>query len=139
MNVLSSLALLAATCGTLLAEDTPTNAPAKGTNAPVKITAAEAKNHIGDEAIVTGVVAEVNKAEKLVRLNLDQPFPKQPITAVVFSTRTNAFGDLEKLKGKKVEVTGKIAAYRDRPQIVLTETNQFKVLEGSESGKPSKE
>jgi len=139
MKLLSSLTLLAMTCGSLVAEDAKTNTLAKGTNAPVKITAAEAKQHVGDEAVVSGTIAEVSKGEKIVRLNFDESFPKQPFTAVVFSTRTNAFGDLEKLKGKKVEVKGKITAFRDRPQIVLNETNQLKVVEGGESPKSGKE
>ena len=105
------------------------------TNSPVKIPAAEAKKHLGEEAIVTGTVAEVNKAPNLVRLNLDKSYPNQPFTAVIFSRNTNAFGDLEMLKGKKVEISGKISEFRGRPQIILTSTNQLKRIEAAEEKK----
>jgi DNA/RNA endonuclease YhcR with UshA esterase domain len=105
------------------------------TSAPAKIRATEAKDHVGAEKIVTGKIAEVNIAEKLVRLNFDKPFPNQPFTAVIFAAKTNLFPSLEKLKGKNVEVSGKIAEYRDRPQIVLVNTNQLKIIEAGEAKK----
>src|SRR6267378_4099497 len=77
------------------------------TNSPVKISAIQAKEHVGSEAVVTGKIVEVSVAEKLVRLNFDKPFPGQPFTAIVFAAKTNLFPDLEKLKGKTVEVSGK--------------------------------
>ena len=99
------------------------------TNAPIKIEAAKAKEHIGAQAVVSGTVAEVNVGERIVRLNFEQPYPKNPFTAVIFPANTNQFAEVEKLKGKNVEVSGKIAAYRERPQIVLTSSNQVKVIE----------
>jgi len=98
-------------------------------NSPLKIEATNAKAHIGSEAVVSGTIAEVNVGERIVRLNFEQPFPKTPFTAVIFPANTNKFPEIEKLKGKNVEVSGKITAYHERPQIVLTSTNQLKVIE----------
>jgi len=114
--------LLFALCGSVPAEEAKTNSPPT-------IKASEAKEYIGTNVVVTGTIAEVNKVERLVRLNFDKPFPKQPLTAVVFSTKTNLFLDLETLKGKSVEISGKITDYHGRPQIVLESTNQLKVVE----------
>ena len=83
---------------------------------PVKIQAAAAKDNVGKQAVVSGTVAEVNKAEKLIRLNLDKPYPKQSFTAVIFAPNTNSFGDFDKLIGKNVEITGKIAGGLGNPQ-----------------------
>jgi DNA/RNA endonuclease YhcR with UshA esterase domain len=105
------------------------------TNAPLKIPAADAKNHIGTNGIVMGKIADVNRAERLVRLNFGQPFPKQTFTAVIFSAHTNQFPEVEKLKGQVVEVSGKLVEYRGRPQIILTSTNQLKVVEEGENKK----
>ena len=112
----------------ILADDAKTNAPAK-TDGPIKIAATEAKKHVGAEAVVTGVIAEVNKAAALVRLNFEKPYPENVFTAVIFSRSTNDFPEVDKLKGKTVEVSGKIAEYRNRPQIVINSTNQIKVIE----------
>ena len=101
------------------------------TNAVQKVTAAEAKQHMNADVIVTGKIVEVSKAERVVRLNLDKAFPNQPFQAIIFSEKTNLFGDLDKLEGKSVEVSGKVTEYRNRPQIVLTRTNQLKVLESA--------
>ena len=108
------------------AEEPATNAaPA----APLTLSAVEAKDHIGTNAVVTGTVVEVYHGSRTVNLNFEKPFPKQPFSAVIFSEKTNLFPEVDKLQGKSVELTGKITEYRDRPQIILTSTNQLKVLE----------
>jgi DNA/RNA endonuclease YhcR with UshA esterase domain len=96
---------------------------------PIRISATEAKAHIDAQAVVKGTIAEVNVGERIVRLNFEEPYPKNPFTAVIFPANTNKFPEVEKLKGKTVEISGKIAQYRERPQIVLTSTNQVKVVE----------
>jgi DNA/RNA endonuclease YhcR with UshA esterase domain len=108
------------------------------TNAPIRITAIEAKEHIGAEAVVKGKIAEVNVGERITRLNFEQAYPKTPFTAVIFPRNTNQFPEIEKLKSKTVEVSGKIAAYRERPQIVLTSSNQVRVIEGSKDSSEKK-
>src|SRR5262245_47804488 len=76
----------------------------KPTGAPPVYAASTARAHVGANATVTGTIAEVNFAPSLVRLNFDQPFPKQTFTAVIFAPNTNRFGDLASLKGKNIEV-----------------------------------
>ena len=99
------------------------------TNAPARIAAGEAKQHIDSEATVFGKVSELHKTEKLVLINFDRRFPNQPFTAVVYANKTNLFSDLEKLKGKTVEVTGRIREYHEQPQIILLSTNQLNILD----------
>ena len=120
MRVIVLLAALA--CAVGLAQETKTNAP-------VRIPASAAKQHIDADAIVSGKIAEVNRAERLVRLNFDKPFPNQTFTAVIFANKTNLFPEIEKLKDKNAEISGKIAQYRGRPEIILTSPNQLKVLD----------
>ena len=98
-------------------------------NAPVRIPAMAAKQHINADAIVSGKVAEIYKTDRVVRLNFERPFPNNTFTAVIFSNKTNLFPDLDKLKDKTVEISGKIADYRGHPEIILTSTNQLKVID----------
>jgi hypothetical protein len=98
------------------------------TNAPARIPAAQAKQHVNAEATVFGKVVEIYKTDRLIRMNLDQPFPNQPFTAVIFANKTNLFPEIDKLKDQTVEISGKITEYRSQPQIVLMTTNQLKVL-----------
>ncbi len=101
------------------------------TNSPVQISATDAKEHIGAQAVVKGKIAEVNVGERVTRLNFEEAYPKSPFTAVVFPRNMNQFPEIEKLNGKTVEVSGKVTAYREHAEIVLTSSNQVKVIEGA--------
>jgi DNA/RNA endonuclease YhcR with UshA esterase domain len=96
--------------------------------APAKIGTADATKHYDEEMIVTGTVAQVTVRPAIVFLNLDKPHPDSPFTAVIHPEYTNDFGDLTLLKGKSVEIQGKVKNYHDKPEIVLESTNQLKVL-----------
>ena len=110
-------------CLSVFGQESKTNSPSK------PIPATEAKDHVNAQAIVSGKVVELYRTEKLVRINLEKPFPNQPFTVVIFSNKTNLFPDLDNLKGKSIEVSGKITEYRDQPQIVLLSTNQLNIVE----------
>lgn len=101
------------------------------TNSPVQISAADAKEHIGAQAVVRGKIAEVNVGERVTRLNFEEAYPKSPFTAVVFPRNMSQFPEIEKLNGKTVEVSGKVTAYHEHPEIVLTSSNQVKVIEAA--------
>jgi DNA/RNA endonuclease YhcR with UshA esterase domain len=119
---------------TASAQDTST------TNAaPLRVPALEAKKHINTEAVVTGKVAEVNVAERLVRLNFERAYPSNTFTAVIFADKTNLFPNVRELKDKTVEVSGKIVDYRGRPEIILTSPNQLKVVTEVSGEKDKKE
>jgi hypothetical protein len=120
-------------CAAAPAEEAQTNSAAP----PVAIRAAEARNHTNAMAVVTGKIVEVNRTARMVYLNFEKPFPNQPFAAVVFAAKTNLFPNAEQLKGKNVEVTGKIVDYRNHPEIVLESTNQLKVVE--KTAEPAKD
>lgn len=96
---------------------------------PDVFPAKEAKSKVGETITVEAKVAEVNKTEKIVRINLEARFPKQELTLVIFSSNFSKFEDVEKLEGKTVRVTGKVTEYQKRPQIVLEAKDQLKVQE----------
>jgi DNA/RNA endonuclease YhcR with UshA esterase domain len=100
-----------------------------------KIGTAEAAKHYDESLTITGKVAQVTIRPRVIFLNLDQTFPDAPFTAVIFSGHTNAFGDLPKLKGRDVELTGTVTNYQGKPEIVLTNAAQLKVVEPSTSDK----
>ena len=93
------------------------------------LPAKEAKSKVGETITVEAKVAEVNKTEKIVRINLDARFPKQELTLVIFPANFSKFEEVEKLEGKTVRVTGRVTEYQKRPQIVLESKEQLKVQE----------
>ncbi len=103
---------------------------AADTNAPAlsKISATEAASHYDQEMVVTGKVAQVTIRPTVTFLNLDEPYPHSPFAVVIFHGHSQFFGDANALKGKSIEIRGKIKNYRDKPEIVLDTTNQLTVL-----------
>jgi DNA/RNA endonuclease YhcR with UshA esterase domain len=93
------------------------------------LPAKEAKTKVGETVTVEAKVVEVNKTEKIVRINLGARFPKQELTLVVFPANFSKFEDVEKLEGKTVRVSGKVTEYQGRPQIVLDRKDQLTALE----------
>jgi DNA/RNA endonuclease YhcR with UshA esterase domain len=97
------------------------------TNAQKKITPDEAKDNIGKKVKVIGTVEQVFHSEKVVKLNIGGTFPDNPFTAVIFAADTTAFTNLDAYQGKEVEVTGTVQEYKDKPEIILKETDQLKL------------
>jgi DNA/RNA endonuclease YhcR with UshA esterase domain len=126
------VSLLVTVIAAISAHAAETNAPA-----PIRISTAEADKHMDESAIVTGKVAQVTIRPNIVFLNMDQAFPDSPFTAVIMAKNTNDFGDLKALEGKSVEVSGKIKAFKDKPEIVLESTNQLTVV-GAKADEPKK-
>jgi len=106
-------------------------APAADTSAtaPLKISTADAASHYDQEMIVTGKVAQVTIRPNVTFLNLDKPFPNSPFTVVIFHGHSSFYGDANALKGKSIEIKGKIKNYQDKPEIALDNTNQLTVFD----------
>src|SRR6202040_1738645 len=95
-----------------------------------KITAAEAKDHVGETQTVCGKVASTHFAAKSkgqpTFLNLDEPYPKEVFTILIWGNDRAKFGTPEtKYKDAKVCVTGKITSHREKPEIIATEPSQI--------------
>jgi hypothetical protein len=95
----------------------------------LKIGTADAANHYDQEMIVTGKVAQVTIRPTVTFLNLDKPFPNSPFAVVIFHGHSSFYGDANALKGKSIEIKGKIKNYRDKPEIALDSTNQLTIFD----------
>jgi micrococcal nuclease len=96
------------------------------------LTAAEAKNHVGETATVYGRVASAHFAEKSkgqpTFLNLDKPYPNAIFTILIWGTDRQKFGKAEETyRDKNVCVSGKITSHRDTPEIVITTPGQIRI------------
>ncbi len=97
------------------------------------IAPAAAKPFVGKEATVCGVVKSARWAstsnQKPTFLNLDEAYPKQLFTIVIFEEHRNKFTPPpeDQFKDKPVCVTGKVEEFRGVPQIVVTETKQIAI------------
>jgi len=111
------------------AETNASARPKAKASTPMKIGAGEADKHYDEEMIVTGKVAQVTIRPKVTFLNIDKVFPNSPFTVVIFHGQSSYFGDVNALKGKSIEIRGKIKQFNDKPEIALNDTNQLTVFE----------
>jgi hypothetical protein len=96
-----------------------------------KITPREAKNHAGELATVCGKVASTHYASSTkgqpTFINLDEPYPREIFTALIWGSDRAKFGNPElKYRDKQVCITGKISSYRGVPEIIVSEPTQIK-------------
>jgi hypothetical protein len=97
---------------------------------PKQIGTAEASKYYEETMVVTGRVVQVTVRPNVAFLNLDQPSPNSPFTAVIFQENMGQFGDLQKFKDQAVEISGTITEYHDKPEIILESPDQIKVVNG---------
>jgi DNA/RNA endonuclease YhcR with UshA esterase domain len=96
----------------------------------------QAKDHIGELAIVSGPVINVYTASSgTVFLDFGAQYPDNPFTAVIFDSSASKFKNLDSLQNQNVEVKGKIKDYKGKPEIVLTEPDQIKIVPASKAKK----
>ena len=97
-----------------------------------KLTAGEAKDHIGERATVCGKVVSVHFAGRSkgqpTFMNLDEPYPRQIFTIVIWGSDRAKFGDFEsKYRDARVCVTGKITEFRGSPETVANDPGQIEL------------
>ena len=97
----------------------------------IKITDAEAKDHIGEMAVVCGKVYTTKfldgKGKKPTFLNLGASYPEQTMTIVIFDKdRPNFDYEPDKfLLDKNVCVTGKIKLYNGKVEVIVSKPDQM--------------
>jgi len=96
------------------------------------ISAAAAKDHVGEKATVCGEVASTHYAARSrgspTFINLDKAYPNQIFTVVIWGSDRPKFGDPEETyRGKHVCVTGEISVYRGVPEVIAHEPSQITI------------
>lgn len=102
------------------------------TAAQTKIMAREAKDHVGETETVCGKVVStryaVGSKGQPTFLNLDEPYPKEIFTILIWGENRSKFATPEsKYRDENVCVTGKITSYRGTPEVVASEPSQILV------------
>jgi DNA/RNA endonuclease YhcR with UshA esterase domain len=93
---------------------------------PVACTAADAGEHVGEIATITGTVNSVHQAEKgNIFVNIGAKYTNQVFTAFIPSSSAADFFNPQQYEGKTVAVSGKIELYHGKPQIIVTNVSQI--------------
>jgi hypothetical protein len=102
------------------------------TNGLPEIPATDASNYINLQVVVTDKVVQVVFRPTIWLLHLNQRYPNSPLNCVVRDHFTNNFPGFGDYLGRRVEVTGRITDHGDRLEMVLTDTNQIKIINATE-------
>lgn len=96
------------------------------------IKAKKAKSMINKEVIVKAMVAGSKLVEKdgkrTLILSLDKPYPKSPLQVIFYNKALNAMNLQYLLDGKNIIVKGTVTTYKDKPQIVVSDIQNFTIL-----------
>jgi len=94
-----------------------------------RIDYTEAPNHIGEYACVSGKIDHVYISQKgTIFLNFCPDYKTCPFGAVIFGSDAYKFSNPKQYEGETVEITGLIKSYQGRPEIVLNDLGQIKIL-----------
>ena len=88
------------------------------------IHASDASKYIGEYRKVCGQVVQIKEFSKGIYLNFGNNYPRQNLTAVVWSSDISNFGNLNEYVGKSTCISGEITSYRGTPQIELSSLEQ---------------
>ncbi len=86
----------------------------------------QAPAKVGDETCVRGTVVQVSESKTGTWfLNYCDDYRKCPFTVVVFARDLRDVGDVRMLRGRTIEVFGKIRLYDGRAEIILRHARQL--------------
>jgi hypothetical protein len=95
------------------------------------VSPTEAHKYIGKVKTVCGKVTSATFAARTkgqpTFLNLDQPYPNQVFTIVIWGSDRKKFSNAPEVlfRDKVICVTGKIKAYRGKPEIIVDDPSQI--------------
>jgi hypothetical protein len=95
----------------------------------------EVKDHIGDSVKLSGTITGARYLETAKNaptfINLGGAYPYQLLTIVIWSDVRKKMGydpSDKKNEGGLAVVTGKLELYKDKPQIVITNPSQLRII-----------
>ena len=87
----------------------------------------DAPHHIGKQVVISGKVNNIFVSKtNTTFINFCQDYRSCPFSAVIFADDRSQFGDLQKLIGETVQISGVVNEYKGNPQIVLKNPSQLK-------------
>jgi micrococcal nuclease len=93
-----------------------------------RIDYTEAPNHVGEYTCVVGRIDHVNRPKETTFLNFCPDYKTCPFGAVIFNSDAHKFPNPKQYEGQTVEIIGLIRSYQGRPEIILNDPLQIKIL-----------
>lgn len=94
-----------------------------------KLTAREAKDHIGQQATVCGTVAGWRHLGASwgnpISLDLDKLYPNEPFSVVIWARNRTKFRDPEDYRNRNICVTGRIGSHRGKAEMIISDPSRL--------------
>jgi DNA/RNA endonuclease YhcR with UshA esterase domain len=101
-------------------------------SAQTKITPKEAAKHINEMVTVTGKIysSKLIASNNMTLLDVGGFNPNQDLTVMIEGTNRSKFKGKpeEDYKGREVTITGKVIDFKGKPEIVVTDPEQIKLV-----------
>jgi DNA/RNA endonuclease YhcR with UshA esterase domain len=102
-------------------------APAQG---PPVIKPEQVAKYIGKEVVVQGKITQIALSVNLTtHINFGGLYPNHVFTVTIFKAKQTQFPGVRDYDGKMVEVQGVPHLYKGKPEIVLEERSQIRLME----------
>jgi hypothetical protein len=86
----------------------------------------DAGKHVGETKCVAGKVLRVKPGQRVHFLDFCGDALACPFTVVVFSHDLKDVGDVRRLEGRSIEISGAIKIYDGKPEIILNRISQIR-------------
>lgn len=95
--------------------------------AQTKISIDSISTNMGETVQICSKVYGIKSLDKVTFINLGSAYPNSPLTIVIFAKDLLNFNSTpeELYKSKQICVTGKLAEYKGKPQIVVTKPDEI--------------
>ena len=98
----------------------------------LKIESYKVPFHVGETLMVCGNVAQVSKGKKASYLNLDNRYPNQSLSVLIWNSNLNnfeqRFGDLRNFNSQRVCVRGKVIEYKNHLQMHISNPQFLRLM-----------
>jgi DNA/RNA endonuclease YhcR with UshA esterase domain len=90
------------------------------------VSFAEARHYIGKSQCISGTIFHVKDGRNGVTfLDFCEDYEVCPFTVVVFANDLRKMGDVKQLKGRSIQINGKVEEYDGRAEIILRNPQQL--------------
>ena len=95
--------------------------------AQTRVSVDSVSRHMGDTVQVCSKVYGIKAFERITYINLGAAYPNSPLVVVVFGKDYANFKELPSVlyANKQICVTGTLAEYKGKPQIVVTRPDEI--------------
>ncbi len=90
----------------------------------------DAQSHVGENGCVVGKIEKVFISKSgTIFFDYCSDYKTCPFTAVIFKSDSSKFDNIYEYQGKTIELKGLIKSYKGKPEIIINDSSQIKIID----------